>query len=99
SSTYAYLGKLLKGFSGAVVEYLSRHGYTLMEAYGMFFVGAGAIGLPAVILCVVLSRLRHVPLPAPGQSVARANKSKADRGRDGHLPQPSPDQTHAAPRR
>jgi len=65
SSTYAYLGKLLKGPSGAFVEYLSRHGYTLMDAYGTFFLGAGAIGLPALILCVVLSRLQHIPLHAP----------------------------------
>ena len=79
SSTYAYLGKLLKGPSGAVVEYLSRHGYTLMDAYGMFFVGAGAIGLPALILCVVLSRLQQVPSATPIQSVRRSTKFKAER--------------------
>jgi len=57
SSTYAWLGKILKGTSGALVEYLSHHGQTLMGAYGVFFIGAGAIGVPGVILCVVLARL------------------------------------------
>jgi len=57
SSTYVWLGKILKGTSGALVEYLSHHGHTLMDAYGMFFIGAGAIGAPGLILCVVLARL------------------------------------------
>jgi len=56
SSTYVWLGKILKGTSGALVEYLSNHGHTLMDAYGMFFIGAGAIGLPGLILCIVLAR-------------------------------------------
>src|SRR5258708_6097038 len=37
SSTYAWLGKILKGFSGAAVESLSTtHG--LIHAYGIFFI-------------------------------------------------------------
>ena len=40
SSAYAWAGKFLKGFSGAIVESLSAH-YGLMEAYAMFFIGAG----------------------------------------------------------
>lgn len=64
SSTYAYLGKILKGPSGAIVEYLSRHGHTLMDAYGLFFIGAGAIGLPGLVLCVVLARMQSVALHA-----------------------------------
>ena len=54
SSTYAYLGKFLKGFSGVAVETLAQ-GRTLMDAYAIFFVGAGAICLPAVILCLFLT--------------------------------------------
>ena len=55
SSTYAYLGKVLKGFSGSIVESLSAsHG--LMNAYAIFFVGAGAIGIPALILVFALAR-------------------------------------------
>ena len=55
SSTYAYLGKFLKGFSGLIVEHLSQ-GRGLMEAYAIFFIGAGAIGVPALILCLILAR-------------------------------------------
>jgi PAT family beta-lactamase induction signal transducer AmpG len=55
SSAYAYLGKILKGFSGEVVDTLS-HGNSLMDAYAIFFAGAAAIGLPALILCLFLVR-------------------------------------------
>jgi PAT family beta-lactamase induction signal transducer AmpG len=54
SSTYAWMGKILKGFSGAAVESLSAsHG--LVHAYGIFFIVCGLIGVPAVILFAVLS--------------------------------------------
>ncbi|HEY4113400.1 MAG TPA: MFS transporter [Rhizomicrobium sp.] len=53
TSTYAWAGKILKGFSGAVVEWLSAsHG--LMAAYAIFFVGAGLIGVPALLLFALL---------------------------------------------
>jgi PAT family beta-lactamase induction signal transducer AmpG len=49
SSTYAWLGKILKGFSGAAVESLSvTHG--LIHAYGLFFIACGFTGVPAVLL-------------------------------------------------
>jgi PAT family beta-lactamase induction signal transducer AmpG len=49
TSTYAWAGKILKGFSGAVVSALAaQHG--LMDAYAIFFVGAGLIGIPALAL-------------------------------------------------
>ena len=52
SSTYAWLGKILKGFSGAEVESLSTtHG--LIHGYGIFFI---ACGLPA---CLPSFCLRH----------------------------------------
>lgn len=54
SSTYAYAGKFLKGFSGLVVETLSKtHG--LDGAYAIFFIGCGAIGIPSLILCLFLA--------------------------------------------
>ena len=53
SSTYAWLGKILKGFSGAEVESLSST-YGLTHAYGIFFVACGLTGLPAVLLFAVL---------------------------------------------
>jgi PAT family beta-lactamase induction signal transducer AmpG len=55
SSAYTYIGKFAKGFSGLMVERLSA-GRPLLEAYGLFFIGAGLLGLPALILCVVLAR-------------------------------------------
>jgi MFS transporter, PAT family, beta-lactamase induction signal transducer AmpG len=54
SSTYAWLGKILKGFSGAAVESLSAtHG--LIHAYGIFFLVCGLTGVPAVVLFAALS--------------------------------------------
>lgn len=53
SSFYASLGKFLKGFSGAVVDTLSQS-RPLMEAYGLFYVGAALIAAPAILLCFVL---------------------------------------------
>jgi PAT family beta-lactamase induction signal transducer AmpG len=55
SSTYTWIGKFLKGFSGVMVESLS-HGRSLMDAYALFFIGAGAFGLPALVLCLLLAR-------------------------------------------
>jgi PAT family beta-lactamase induction signal transducer AmpG len=53
SSTYAWLGKIMKGFSGPIVENLTAsHG--LMGAYAMFFIGAGLIGIPAILLFILL---------------------------------------------
>ncbi len=53
ASSYALIGKVLKGFSGAVVESLSTQ-MGLMHAYAIFFVGAGLIGLPAIVLFWIL---------------------------------------------
>jgi PAT family beta-lactamase induction signal transducer AmpG len=62
SSTYAMLGKFLKGFSGAVVEGLTpAHG--LMGAYSLFFIGAGLVGAPALLLFILLA-WRHGKMEA-----------------------------------
>lgn len=55
SSIYTLFGKFLKGFSGAVIDALD-HGRTLMQAYAIFYIGAGLIALPALVLCVILTR-------------------------------------------
>jgi PAT family beta-lactamase induction signal transducer AmpG len=55
SSSYTYVGKFAKGFSGVIVERLSV-GRPLLDAYGLFFIGAGLLGLPALILCIFLAR-------------------------------------------
>lgn len=62
SSTYAYLGKILKGFSGEIVDTLAR-GHNLMDAYALFFAGAAAIGLPALVLCLFLAQAGK-PVPS-----------------------------------
>jgi MFS transporter, PAT family, beta-lactamase induction signal transducer AmpG len=64
SSTYAWLGKILKGFSGAVVESLSAtHGLT--HAYGIFFIACGLTGVPAVLLFAALGYWHRRKQPAP----------------------------------
>jgi PAT family beta-lactamase induction signal transducer AmpG len=57
SSSYTWVGKILKGFTGAAVEAIQASGHTLMQSYAIFFIGAGAIGLPAVLLCVWLAAI------------------------------------------
>ncbi len=65
SSLYTVFGKVLKGFSGAVVDGLQRSGRTLMESYGLFYIGAGLIAAPALLLClVILARRTPVAEPA-----------------------------------
>jgi MFS transporter, PAT family, beta-lactamase induction signal transducer AmpG len=64
SSTYAWLGKILKGFSGAVVESLSTtHG--LMHAYAVFFIACGLTGVPAVLLFAAMDYWRRPKQTAP----------------------------------
>jgi MFS transporter, PAT family, beta-lactamase induction signal transducer AmpG len=64
SSTYAWLGKILKGFSGAAVETLSAtHGLT--HAYAIFFIACGLTGVPAVLLFAALGYWHRRKQPAP----------------------------------
>jgi PAT family beta-lactamase induction signal transducer AmpG len=56
SSVYAWAGRMLKGFSGSIVDGL-KAGHGLMGAYEIFFIGAGAIGIPAIVLFMVLAGL------------------------------------------
>src|SRR5947209_7035475 len=55
SSAYTYIGKFAKGFSGMLVEQLAL-GRTLLQGYALFFIGAGLLGIPALILCLLLAR-------------------------------------------
>jgi PAT family beta-lactamase induction signal transducer AmpG len=66
SSAYTYVGKFAKGFSGVIVERLAT-GRTLLEGYGLFFIGAGLLGIPALILCIVLARATRQPTTARGE--------------------------------
>jgi MFS transporter, PAT family, beta-lactamase induction signal transducer AmpG len=66
SSTYTYVGKLSKGFSGVMVEWLAA-GRTLLEGYALFFIGCGLLGVPALILCLFLARATRQPERAPAE--------------------------------
>ena len=58
SSTYALLGKFLKGFSGVAVDALTpAHG--LMGAYQIAFAATGLTALPPMLLLVLLWHLRR----------------------------------------
>jgi PAT family beta-lactamase induction signal transducer AmpG len=70
SSAYAFVGKILKGFSGQVVDGLQASGHSLMESYAIFFVGAGAVGLPAIVLCVWLTMIARKQARARGEVAA-----------------------------
>ena len=63
SSFYALLGKLLKGLSGVAVEQLAV-GRTLIDGYALFFLGTALAGLPALLLCLWLSRRVRIAAPA-----------------------------------
>jgi len=59
SSTYALLGKFLKGFSGATVDALTpTHG--LLGAYATAFVATGLTAVPPLLLLLVLWRVQHL---------------------------------------
>ncbi len=64
SSAYTYVGKFAKGFSGVIVEHLAV-GRTLMDGYALFFLGCGLLGLPALVLCLVLSGRTGRPAATP----------------------------------
>jgi MFS transporter, PAT family, beta-lactamase induction signal transducer AmpG len=64
SSTYAWLGKILKGFSGAIVESLS-HTHGLIHGYGIFFIACGLTGVPGVLLFAALGYWHKRKQPAP----------------------------------
>ncbi|MBS0308481.1 MAG: MFS transporter [Proteobacteria bacterium] len=58
SSTYALLGKFLKGFSGAAVEALTpTHG--LLGAYATAFVATGLTAIPPLVLVLLLWRMQQ----------------------------------------
>jgi PAT family beta-lactamase induction signal transducer AmpG len=54
SSAYALAGKFLKGFSGLLIDQMAAH-LDRMHAYAIFFIGCGAIGIPALVLFGLLN--------------------------------------------
>lgn len=63
SSTYAFLGKFLKGFSGVVVDGLTQT-QGLMGAYATAWIFTGLTAIPPILLVLLLARLSR-PAPAP----------------------------------
>ena len=66
SSAYTYVGKFAKGFSGLAVEHLAV-GRTLLDGYGLFFIAAGLLGIPALILSIILARATSRPAALPAE--------------------------------
>jgi len=56
SSTYALLGKFLKGFSGAAVDALTPT-YGLLGAYAAMFIGTALTAIPPLLLILLLWRM------------------------------------------
>ncbi|WP_446808864.1 AmpG family muropeptide MFS transporter [Methylomonas sp. 2BW1-5-20] len=59
SSTYALLGKFLKGFSGIAVEMLTPI-YGLLGAYAAAFVATGLTAVPPLLLLLLLWRVQNI---------------------------------------
>ncbi len=60
SSTYALLGKFLKGFSGLAVESLTpTHG--LLGGYALAFIGTGLTAVPPMLLFLLIAHLHRKP--------------------------------------
>jgi PAT family beta-lactamase induction signal transducer AmpG len=66
TSALTWSGKTLKGFSGVIVDQLQQ-GRTLLEAYALFYLLCGVIGLPAILLCL------FVPKPSVTGKVTALN--------------------------
>ncbi|HWA63754.1 MAG TPA: MFS transporter, partial [Caulobacteraceae bacterium] len=68
TSAMVWSGKTLKAFSGVIVEAL-QPGRSLLDAYALFYLLSGAVGLPAIVVCMVLAArqaraARLTPVPA-----------------------------------
>ncbi len=59
SSTYALLGKFLKGFSGIAVEMLTPI-YGLLGAYAAAFIVTGLTAVPPLLLLLLLWRVQNI---------------------------------------
>jgi PAT family beta-lactamase induction signal transducer AmpG len=73
TSVFAMLGKVFKGLSGLFIDGVQHAGYSLMDAYAIFFIGSGLIGIPSILLCFWLLTMKRQPQAQP--SVARAPSS------------------------
>ena len=70
SSTYAILGKLLKGFSGVAVDTLTPT-YGLLGAYATSFLVTGLTAIPPLLLIMLLWRMQRREAAAPAAAATR----------------------------
>jgi MFS transporter, PAT family, beta-lactamase induction signal transducer AmpG len=70
SSTYAILGKLLKGFSGVAVDTLTPS-YGLLGAYATAFLVTGLTAIPPLLLILLLWRRQRREEAAPAAAAVR----------------------------
>lgn len=63
TSFYSILGKILKGFSGAAVEWLGTS-FSPLGAYAVFFAVTASIGIPSILVCTWAARA-HLKPPDP----------------------------------
>lgn len=56
SSFYSVLGKVLKGFSGTIVENGLQPAFGEMGGYAAFFTGTAAMGIPAILIIIWTAR-------------------------------------------
>jgi PAT family beta-lactamase induction signal transducer AmpG len=70
SSTYALLGKFLKGFSGVAVEGMTPT-YGLLGAYATAFIGTALTAIPPMLLILLLWRMQGRHGSAQPQPAAR----------------------------
>ncbi|MGC1301020.1 MAG: MFS transporter, partial [Caulobacteraceae bacterium] len=68
TSALAWSGKFLKGFSGDWVLGLQHHGRNLTQAYAQFFVYAAAVGVVALLLCIILAALDRSKAATPASA-------------------------------
>lgn len=66
TSALALTGKFLKGFSGEIVDWLHRD-HSLLTSFADFQLLAAALGMPAIVLCLILARR---PARAPSEEAS-----------------------------
>ncbi len=54
TSALTWTGKTLKGFSGEIVQTLQQ-GRAGLDGFALFYLLSGAVGLPAILLCLILA--------------------------------------------
>lgn len=75
SSFYTVLGKVLKGFSGTIVENGLQPAFGDMPGYAVFFGGTAAIGIPAMLIIIWTARAH---MRAEASRAARAKPETAE---------------------